>query len=147
MSYQDHRHYVAFYDYRSCYNLKRLKSNYDSAEQTIERLQESIEQLRQYQMDLYKHSQKVLTTDFEKVVIINRWEDYPSKKVNYSIYIDTRPKVDLKNHYGHPIPGEHSHKENFFGTERHKAKKYALQLAKEHKATIEQRGGANLVKC
>lgn len=131
--------YSTDYEFKHIYDLKRLKEYSDYAARDIERIKEVIQELRDYQMEIYKHVQEVLNTQFSRFVVIERSQNYTSKKITYSVYLDNRPMIEERQKGGNSVRGTHSEHKNFGGIERHLAKEYALTLAKKHNATIEQR--------
>lgn len=128
-------------EFQNVYDLERLKDYNAWAERNIQRLQEAIESVRKYQLELFEHVQEVLKTDFEKVVTIARRTEYVSSsktKIFYYVRLEQRPMVESFQEWRTVYKCEHDKK--FNGTERHTAIRYADELAKAHRCRLEKMG-------
>lgn len=128
-------------EYKNVYDVERLKEYNRYAERDIVRLQEAIEKVRKYQLELFDHVQKVLQTDIIKVVTLTRRTECYSgnkTKIVYHVQLEYRPKLESFDSYRTIIKTEHNKK--FAGVERHESIRYAEQLAKSNYCTIEKCG-------
>jgi hypothetical protein len=132
--------YTTDYKFKHVYNINTLKDYCGYAERDIKRAEEVIQKIREYQRELFDHVQIVLQTDIKKVVVLNRSEDYSSKKKFYHVYLDHRPVTEQKQANGNWITGDHTDFQKFTGTERNQAISYAEQLAKSNRCEIEKTG-------
>lgn len=128
------------YKFKHIYSLDTLKSYHEYAERDIERCLENIERIKAYQASIQDHVQVVLNTDFEKVVLLTRHENYSTHKIEFFVALDHRPKVEIKHISGHLIHGKTEASEKFSGRERSQAIKYAADLAIEHHCKVEVKG-------
>lgn len=132
--------YVTDYAFKHVYNINTLKEYCSYAERDIKRAEEVIQKIREYQVKLYEHVQIVLNTEHKKYVVINRREDYSTKKKYYNVYLDTRPITEKDQADGKWIQGVYTEEKKFTGTERGQAIRYAEQLAKTHRCELEKTG-------
>ncbi|KRE33281.1 hypothetical protein [Paenibacillus sp. Soil724D2] len=132
--------YVDQLEYKNVYDIDRLKEYNQYAERDIVKLQEAIEKVRKYQLELYEHVQIVLQTDIIKVVTLaRRTEGYGNKtKIIYYVQLEYRPALKSFDSYRTIIKTEHGKK--FAGVERHDAIRYAEQLAKPNRCKVEKIG-------
>lgn len=126
--------------FRHIYNLERLTDIDKWCRRDIERLEEAIQQIKNYQMELYNHVQEVLQTDIKKIVTLVRRENWSTKRVEFYVTLEHRPQVDKTHVNGEKIYGNYTDQKNFKGTERHSAIKYANDLSKKYHCSIERTG-------
>lgn len=126
------------YKFKHIYDIKTLKNYCDYAAHDIQRAEEVIKQIKEYQMNLYKHVQEVLNTPTENIVVLQR--STSTGHVTFHSYLDIRPIVETDYKDGYLIRGKKAHEKNFNGRERHHAIKYAENLAKQYNCSIERKG-------
>ncbi|MGG1571630.1 hypothetical protein [Fictibacillus sp. NRS-1165] len=128
------------YDFKHIYDLNTLKNYAEYAERDIERCLEAIKKCREYQLGIHEHVQNVIQTSFKKYAVIQRRENWSSKRVEYYVHLDDRPVLDTDRVGGKWIIGVGSHHKMFPGKERSAAILYVKQLARDHQAEIEAKG-------
>lgn len=126
--------------FKHIYDMKRLKSYSDMVNRDIERLEEIIKKLKNYQMDIYEHAQTVANTQFKSVVTLVRRRNYDTNHVKYHVQLEMRPNVGTNYIENEWVYGFYKHEKMFIGRERHLALKYADQLAKQYQSEIERKG-------
>ncbi len=126
--------------FRHIYDIVRLLDIDNWCKRDIKRLEEAIEQVKVYQMELYNHVQEVLQTDVKKVVVLHRRENWSTKRVEYYVTLEHRPQVDKEFIGNNKVYGKFTDQKNFKGTERHLAIKYAERLSKDNFCPIERKG-------
>ncbi|PHD06398.1 hypothetical protein COF54_15310 [Bacillus toyonensis] len=126
--------------FKHIYDMKRLKSYSDMAQNDITRLEEVIKKLKNYQMDIYEHAQTVANTQFKSVVTLVRRRNYDTNHVKYHVQLEMRPNVGTDYIENEWVYGFYKHEKMFTGRERHLALKYADQLAKQYQSEIERKG-------
>lgn len=128
------------YEFKHIYNINTLKNYCEYAERDIKRAEEIIRQIRKYQLELYNHVQDVLNTSTKYVVILNRSVNYSTNKKEYRVKVEVRPIVENYFINGNTIYGEYKEEELFQGLERHKAIRFAEEMAKKYRCEIEKTG-------
>lgn len=125
------------YPFKHEYNLKTLRNYSDWATRDINRLEEEIERIKQYQADLFHHAQEVLVTPKKYVVKLHRraW-----KKVEFFVSLEHRPILSKEYIDGKQVCGESISSERFEGKQRKEALKLARDLRDKYCATVEITG-------
>lgn len=125
--------------FKHIYDIDRLKSYSDRAGRDINRLEEIIEKLKEYQMKIHEHAQTVANTEFKSVVTLVR-SRYDKNLVKFHVQLERRPTVDKNYIEDERVHGFYEHQKTFTGKERHQALKYADQLAEQYHCEIERKG-------
>ncbi|QHV47651.1 hypothetical protein C1N66_32185 (plasmid) [Bacillus cereus] len=126
--------------FKHIFDMKRLKSYSDMVDRDIERLEEIIKKLKNYQMAIYEHAQTVANTEFKSVVTLVRRRDYSTNHVKYHVQLEMQPNVSTDYIENDRVYGFYKHEKMFTGRERHLALKYADELAKQYHCEIERKG-------
>ncbi|PFV20985.1 hypothetical protein COK97_14275 [Bacillus cereus] len=125
--------------FKHIYDMERLKGYSDRAGRDINRLEEIIEKLKEYQMKIHEHAQTVANTEFKSVVTLVR-NRYDKNLVKFHVQLERRPMVDKNYIEDEKVNGFYEHSKMFVGKERHQALKYADSLALQYHCEIERRG-------
>lgn len=125
--------------FKHIYDMERLKGYSDRAGRDINRLEEIIEKLKEYQMKIHEHAQTVANTEFKSVVTLVR-NRYDKNLVKFHVQLERRPMVDRNYIEDEKVNGFNEHYKMFVGKERHQALKYADSLALQYHCEIERRG-------
>ncbi|WP_368661232.1 hypothetical protein AB3U43_04025 (plasmid) [Bacillus cereus] len=126
--------------FKHIYDMQRLKRYSDWAESDIKRIEEVLEKLKNYQMEIHEHAQTVANTEFKSVVTLVRRKDYYTNLVKYHVQLEKHPIVATHHIEGERVDGFNEHYQMFGGRERTLAIKYAEELAKENNCEIERSG-------
>ena len=126
--------------FKHIFDIDYLKDLDRYCRRDIERLEEAIQQVKKYQMELFNHVQEVLQTDIKKFVNLVRRENWSTKRVEYYVSLEHRPQVDKDFINGRKPYCKYTEQKNYKGTERHIAIKYADELAKKYNCPIERKG-------
>lgn len=126
--------------FKHIYDMQRLKRYSDWAESDIKRIEEVLEKLKNYQMEIHVHAQTVANTEFKSVVTLVRRKDYYTNLVKYHVQLEKHPIVTTHLVEGERVDGFNEHYQMFGGRERTLAIKYAEELAKENNCEIERSG-------
>lgn len=126
--------------FKHIYDMQRLKRYSDWAKSDIKRIEEVLEKLKNYQMEIHVHAQTVANTEFKSVVTLVRRKDYDTNLVKYHVQLEKHPIVTTHHVEGEKVHGFNEHYQIFGGRERTFAIKYAEELAKENNCEIERRG-------
>lgn len=129
-----------FDKFKHIYDIERLKQYNNWCERDIKRLEEVIEKLKKYQMEIYRHAQTVVNTEFKNVVTLVRRRDYYTNRVKYHVQLEMRPMVTTDYVENERVYGSYKHEKMFTGKERHLALKYAKDLANQYHCEIERKG-------
>lgn len=132
--------HVTDYKFKHIYRMDTLKDYSDYCERDIKRLNELIEKVRAYQMELHAHAQEVINTPMKKVVKLQRSKNYGTNKIQYYVSLEYIPQVEKNIVDGNFIYGDSKHQKTFEGKERHLAIKYAQELSKQYHCEIERKG-------
>ncbi|OUB81195.1 hypothetical protein [Bacillus wiedmannii] len=125
--------------FKHIYDMDRLKGYSDRAERDINRLEEIIDKLKKYQMEIYEHAQAVANAEFQSVVTLVR-NRYDKNLVKFYVQLERRPIVDKNYIEDERVYGFCEHQKMFVGKERHQALKYADSLAQQYHCEIERKG-------
>lgn len=131
------------FEFKHIYDIDQLKQYNGYAVSYIKRMNEAIEGIRKYQMELFNHVQTVLQTDFEKVVTICRRNEYVNSnktKIFYYVRLEHRPMVEPTTER---LTFKYELDKKFSGTERNLALKYAKELSTANYCRIEKIGRWN----
>ncbi|PEK34079.1 hypothetical protein [Bacillus pseudomycoides] len=124
--------------FKHIYDIERLKDYNNWCERDIKRLEELIEKIRKYQLELYEHAQHVLNTEMINVVTLVRRRQYDTNRVQYNVQLEIRPPIkQVENERAY---GLRKHEKMFTGRERSFALKYAKELAIKYNCEIEKKG-------
>ncbi|QWG92809.1 hypothetical protein [Bacillus mycoides] len=126
--------------FKHIYDMQRLKRYSDWAESDIKRIEEVLEKLKNYQMEIHVHAQTVANTEFKSFVTLVRRKDYDTNLVKYNVQLEKHPIVTTHHVEGERVHGFNEHYQMFGGRERTLAINYAEELAKENNCEIERRG-------
>ncbi|MBC6975100.1 MULTISPECIES: hypothetical protein [Bacillus] len=129
-----------FDKFKHIYDIEKLKQYSNWCDRDIKGLEEVIEKLKQYQMEIYEHAQTVVNTEFQNVVTLVRRRDYYTNRVKYHVQLAMRPIVAREWIENEKVYGPYKHEKMFTGKERHLALKYAKDLAKQYNCEIERKG-------
>lgn len=123
--------------FKHIFDLDRLKSLDSSCKTDLKRLQEAIEEVQAYRLELFNHAQQVSDVEFEKVVVIQRSSP---DKVKYEVRLEYRPKIEKDYIDNEIVYIACKERKIFAGKERRLAIKYGEELAKTSNAVIETKG-------
>lgn len=126
--------------FKHIYSMDRLQDLDRWCRRDIERLEEAIQTIKEYQMELFNHVQEVIQTNFKNVVVLTRRENWTTKRVEFYVHTEERPQIDKKHIDGQTIYGVYKDQKNFTGKERHTAIKYAEELSKKYNCPVERKG-------
>lgn len=133
MSEKQSRIYVHYYDEKNNYDVSSLLYHDKTAAESIRKLEQEIEQLKQYRLEIFNQAQKVALTKMKTVVKIYR-QKYDAVQFFVSVY-ETPENEDLSNFHNHII-GKRIYNERFPGKERHNVLKLANELVKKHNGIL-----------
>ncbi|KAA8473266.1 hypothetical protein FYW06_27885 [Bacillus paranthracis] len=123
--------------FKHIFDLDRLKSLDSSCKTDLKRLQEAIQEVQAYRLELFNHAQQISDVEFEKVVVIQR---YSRDKIKYEVRLECRPKIEKDYIDNEIVYIACKERKIFAGKERRLAIKHAEKLAKTNNAVIETKG-------
>lgn len=128
------------YKFKHRYDIEWLKEHNEWCERDIRRLEEVIKDIREYQINLYEHAQRIINTEMKNVVTLIRRRNSSSNRVEYFVRLEIRPLIKETSIEGEKVYGTYKENKMFSGKERHNAFKYAKELATKYNCEIERAG-------
>ncbi len=138
--------HIDFPAFEHVFDLEKLKSEVDWANKYKQRCYEAIKDIDDYIKRVTDHAMKVVNTEFERVIELRRRESYYEKKVYYDVFVNDVPKIDKEQIKGRKITTVEVERYNYKGTERHLAKRKAIELINKYPNAKFIQKGCELVK-